>query len=126
MYLTDEKCLELAAQHAHQGNRLWCAAHNHPPIPAWEDATEQDRESTRIGVRGVLAGNTPRDSHASWLRTRKEQGWVYGEVKDVEKKTHPCLVPYEDLPPDQRAKDTMFVHSVRAVMEAAYVARSST
>jgi len=37
-----------------------------------------------------------------------DSGWVYGEVKDVEKKTHPCIVPYEQLPVEQQSKDYIF------------------
>lgn len=122
MNMPEEERIEVAAQHAYQGNRLWCRVFGHAPIPPWEDATEEARESVRIGVRGVLTGNTPRESHASWLRTRIADGWVYGPEKDVEKKTHPCLVPYDELPPDQKAKDTLFVHTVRAVAAALYIA----
>jgi hypothetical protein len=40
---------------------------------------------------------------------------VYGEVKDAEKKTHPCIVPYKDLPPEQQAKDHLFKAVVSAL-----------
>lgn len=40
---------------------------------------------------------------------------VYGEVKDGEAKTHPCLVPYEQLPPAQRLKDDLFAAIVRTL-----------
>ena len=35
--------------------------------------------------------------HEVWAKSRVEQGWTYGEVKDSIKKTTPCLVPYEEL-----------------------------
>jgi hypothetical protein len=37
-------------------------------------------------------------------------GWVYGEVKDPDAKppTHPCIVPFEELPPEQQFKDVLF------------------
>ena len=31
--------------------------------------------------------------------------WRYGPEKNSEKRTHPCLVPYEDLPAPEREKD---------------------
>ena len=43
-------------------------------------------------------------------------GWVYGIVKDPESKTHPCLVPYQDLPAEQRIKDSLFGLTVRGVL----------
>ena len=66
-----------------------------------------------------MAGNGPRESHAGWLAEKVATGWVYGPVKDPAAKTHPCMVPYDDLPPEQRAKDSIYVSVVRAVLEAA-------
>ena len=35
-------------------------------------------------------------------------GWVYGPTKDAATKTHPCCVPYTELPPIQKVKDAYF------------------
>ena len=43
-----------------------------------------------------------------------KDGWVYGEVKDTIAKTHPCLVPFEQLPEFQQKKDKLF----RAIVNA--------
>ncbi len=43
--------------------------------------------------------------HEVWARSRMDQGWTYGEKRDDEKKHHPCLVPYEDLPEVEKAYD---------------------
>jgi len=50
------------------------------------------------------------------MKQKRDDGWVYGEVKDPERKTHPCMVPYDDLPIEQRAKDTLFGATVRGVL----------
>jgi hypothetical protein len=71
-----------------------------------------------VGVLGVVEGNTPEESHESWLREKIESGWVYGPKKDVMQKEHPCLVPYEELSPEQRAKDSIFIAVVRALLSA--------
>jgi hypothetical protein len=42
------------------------------------------------------------------LEDKKKDGWVYGEVKDAEAKTHPCIVPFEELPEFQKKKDALF------------------
>ncbi len=44
-----------------------------------------------------------RNVHEVWAEGRINDGWVYGEVRDDEKKTTPCLVPYEQL--SEREKD---------------------
>jgi len=45
----------------------------------------------------ALAEAMARNVHDVWMRGRIEQGWAYGPQRDDEKKTHPCLVPYDQL-----------------------------
>ncbi len=54
-------------------------------------------------------------SHANWIEYKLDDGWVYGEEKDPVKKTHPCMVPYDELPHDQRMKDTVVLHAYLAL-----------
>lgn len=70
-------------------------------------------ESAVKGVEGVLHGNNPEQSHECWLKEKHETGWKYGPVKDPGKKEHPCMVPYIELPPEQRVKDELFVGTVK-------------
>lgn len=116
--MTNDKIIEACARAAHEVNRAYCIAIGDTSQLAWEDAPEWQRSSARNGVVGALAGNTPEQSHESWMREKLENGWQYGPVKDVERKEHPCMVPYADLPPEQRAKDKQYVTVVRAVHEA--------
>ena len=50
-------------------------------------------------------------------RDKIADGWVYGKIKDAELKTHPCCVPYEQLPVEQRAKDYIFRAIVKTCIE---------
>jgi ryanodine receptor 2 len=43
--------------------------------------------------------------HEIWAQERINQGWTYGEKRDDAKKHHPCLVPYEDLPEEEKVYD---------------------
>lgn len=43
--------------------------------------------------------------HDEWAKTRIEQGWTYGEKRDDANKKHPCLVPYDELPDDEKVYD---------------------
>ena len=43
--------------------------------------------------------------HEEWAETRIKQGWKYGEQRNDELKTHPCLVPYENLPEEEKEYD---------------------
>lgn len=43
--------------------------------------------------------------HEVWALSRIQEGWRYGEKRDSQAKTTPCLVPYEDLPEIEKAYD---------------------
>jgi hypothetical protein len=43
--------------------------------------------------------------HDVWAAGRIAHGWRYGEVRDDEAKTHPCLVPYGELPEAEKEYD---------------------
>ncbi len=102
--------IEQVARVTHEVNRAYCASLGDHSQPAWEDAPEWQRKSAIAGVTAVLGGSarTPAESHEGWLRQKRADGWTYGPVKDAEKKTHPCFVPYDQLPPEQKAKDYIF------------------
>ncbi len=43
--------------------------------------------------------------HEVWAQNRIKEGWRYGPVRDDDKKLHPCLVPYEELPESEKEYD---------------------
>uniref|UniRef100_A0A4X2MA66 Ryanodine receptor 1 n=1 Tax=Vombatus ursinus TaxID=29139 RepID=A0A4X2MA66_VOMUR len=49
-------------------------------------------------IREKLAENI----HELWALTRIEQGWTYGPVRDDNKRLHPCLVNFHNLPEPER------------------------
>ena len=52
-----------------------------------------------------LVEKMSKNVHEVWAETRLKQGWTYGDQRDDKKKTHPCLVPYEDLPEEEKEYD---------------------
>lgn len=52
-----------------------------------------------------LAELMAKNVHEVWAQTRISQGWTYGEERSDDKKTHPCLIPYEELPESEREYD---------------------
>lgn len=110
--------LEACARAAHEVNRAYCLATGDSSQPSWEEAPDWQKSSARNGVVGALSGNTAEQSHESWLAEKVASGWTYGPVKDPEKKEHPCMVPYGELPESQRAKDALFVATVVAMAQA--------
>lgn len=105
------------ARVCHEANRAYCVAHGDTSQPSWDEAPEWQKASARNGVIHALSNPdaTPEDSHKSWLRAKEAEGWIYGEIKDPEKKQHPCFRPYAELPADQRKKDELFLAVVRAL-----------
>jgi hypothetical protein len=106
------------ARVAHEVNRAYCEAIGDDSQPAWEDAPDWQVQSAIRGAQMHLSNPhaTPADSHNSWLKEKELDGWAYGEVKDPDKKLHPCFRPYEELPLEQRVKDFLFrgvVHAMR-------------
>lgn len=106
------------ARAAHEANRAYCAAWGDFSQLPWEDAPGWQKDSAINGVEGVLAGNNAEQSHESWLKQKIADGWKFGPVKDPEKKEHPCMVPYAELPAEQRGKDSIFVAVVTAMATA--------
>jgi hypothetical protein len=111
---------EQIAEAAHEMNRLWCRAHGDMSHLPWADAPDWQRESILAGVQAIIANPylTPCQSHRNWMDRKIADGWTWGEVKDVDAKTHPCIMPYEDLPDEQRAKDLIFTEVVKTLLAA--------
>jgi hypothetical protein len=113
-----KEVIEACARAAHEASRAYCIAIGDTSQPSWDSAPDWQRSSARNGVAVALAGATPEQSHASWMAEKEGQGWVYGPTKNPDKREHPCMVPYLDLPRDQRAKDTLYLGVVRATAAA--------
>lgn len=52
-----------------------------------------------------LVEEMSKNVHEVWAETRIKQGWTYGKQRNDELKAHPCLVPYEDLPEEEKEYD---------------------
>ena len=72
---------------------------NYTPKPIDTDDVVLSDELLELSEK--LAENT----HDVWAAGRVSQGWTYGEVRDDEKKTTPCLVPYSELPESEKDYD---------------------
>lgn len=98
------------AKVAYEVNKAYCEAIGDYSQPEWNDAPDWQRDSVINGVEFHLLNPdaSPSDSHNNWLKRKLAEGWTYGEVKNLEKKEHPCCVEYEKLPLEQRVKDYLF------------------
>ena len=55
------------------------------------------------------------DRHHLWVHERIQQGWVYGAVLSTEHRTHPHLLPYQDLPRPQLDRDRLLISVISAL-----------
>jgi len=113
-----EGLILLAARTCHQVNKAICEADGDHSQVDWDDAPEDIQQSAIKGVRFKLANPDagPTAQHDAWMRSKIEDGWVYGPKKDAIKKEHPCIVPHYQLPPMQQLKDTAFQAVVKGVL----------
>lgn len=111
-----DKAIGDIARVCHDANRAWQIASGDPAIsPPWDDAPEWQRASAIEGVSRALGGATGEQLHQDWCEFKIAGGWVYGSIKNETAKTHPCLVPYSELPVEQRRKDDLFAAIVAAL-----------
>lgn len=110
--------IEQAARAAHEANRVYCQSIGDDSQVPWDEAPAWQKGSARAGIRNVIVNPdvTPEQSHEKWMEQKLSEGWVYGPEKDTDKKQHPCIVSYENLPEAQRVKDRMFLAVARAVL----------
>ena len=105
------------AMACHEANKVWCMANGDYSQNHWLEAEDWQRESAVNGVKFRLANpDAGKDAqHNAWMQEKIDNGWVYGNVKDTEKKTHPCIVPFDQLPVFQQKKDALFCAIVDAL-----------
>lgn len=108
---------ELIAKVCHEANRAYCEGLKDLSQKPWDDAEPWQRESAIKGVLFAIANPTAPASaqHDAWLADKLKDGWKYGSVKLPAKKEHPCCVPYDQLPEEQKRKDSLFRNIVSAL-----------
>ena len=57
----------------------------------------------------ALTEEIAKNIHDVWARKRLDDGWHWGEERSDKYKTHPCLVPYENLPEQEKVYDREIV-----------------
>lgn len=101
--------IEFLAEVLHNTNRAFCISIGDNSQPLWENAPQWQKDSVYSGINFHLNNDvTPEMSHENWMADKLKDGWKYGPVKNPEIKEHPCMVPYNELPTEQRTKDYLF------------------
>ena len=110
------------AEIAYQTNRTYCQTIGDYSQDPWSCCDQWQRDTVLNGVRAIQRGivTGPGQSHENWLKHKEEEGWVYGKKKNTNRArgvlTHPCMVPFNELPSEQQMKDHLFFAIVTTLL----------
>lgn len=85
-----------------------------------------DTSQVRLGseleqLTELLAAN----AHDIWAKQRLQDGWKYGPVRDDVRKSHPCLVPYDQLPESEKEYDRLTaMETLKAIIALGFVIKA--
>lgn len=73
---------------------------------SWEGISQDSRDMAVRAVESIMAGDplTAEAGHELWMRLKIEAGWTCGPFC-FENRTHPCIMPFDDLPISEKLKD---------------------
>lgn len=74
---------------------------NNEYIPSPADTSDIKLPDDLMPLIEEMAKNV----HEVWARNRISEGWTHGPERDDTARTHPCLIPYEDLPESEKEYD---------------------
>jgi hypothetical protein len=105
--------LEFIAEKIYEAARLEASWSNRSIVPElWDQRDEAFRRQFVNVISEYFRRETlptPQEAHDSWMQSYLQMGWRYGEKRDPVAKTHPDLVPFDQLPKDERDKDAIFL-----------------
>jgi hypothetical protein len=88
---------------------------NYVPAPIDTSAVQLEIELLQ------LTEHLARHAHDVWALQRLNDGWRWGASRSDSEKTHPCLIPYEELPESEKEYDRKAaLETIRAVIAIGY------
>lgn len=122
MKLTEIEKMSIAIL-IHETNRAFCEMTGDASQEPWESAEDWQRESARSIVQDILNNPdpstlSPETIHNQWMEQKQRDGWNFGPVKDGVLKTHPSLIPFLELPCEERIKDYLVLSVTLGVLRS--------
>ena len=69
----------------------------------------------------ALGEELAKNVHEVWSAGRIAEGWTYGSVRNDERREHPCLLPYEQLPEGEKEYDrNTALETLRLIVKLGY------
>ena len=86
-------------------------------VPKPVDTSDVVLSKEVVEMTEMIAKNT----HENWAKNKLQDGWVYGEMLDNDKKTHPCLLEYEELSEEDKDYDrTTAMEAIKLLIKKGY------
>lgn len=86
-------------------------------VPKPEDTSNVVLSKEILDINEIIAKNT----HENWAKNKLDDGWIYGKVLDEDKRTHPCLVEYEELSEEDKDYDrTTAIETIKLLVKMGY------
>lgn len=117
--LPDNGLVNLCCRAAYEASRSWCLSIGDDTHEPYDNLSTAEKAPIRESVIGILQGNIPEQAHEDWRRRKIADGWSWGSEKDDVRKTHPALLPYEELDLEQRVKNDIWC-GVTQLMQKIY------
>jgi hypothetical protein len=88
-------------------------------LKPWSETPEDVKAITIAAVKHHTdyPEDGAKESHDNWVDGKIVQGWKYGPVKDAIKKEHPSLIPFAELPLNERIKDALVVQTIHSLIK---------
>ena len=87
----------------------------YPPHPI--DTKDVELSEELKALTEQLAENV----HEVWSTGRIAEGWQWGETRDQARKLHPCLVPYDKLPENEKEFDrNTAMETIKTILKLGY------
>ena len=89
---------------------------NYNPKPVDTTSIKLNADIIELGEK--IAENV----HDVWAVGRMKEGWTYGEKRNDTEKTHPCLVPYDELTDSEKQYDRdTAMETLKLIQKLGYV-----
>ena len=93
--------------------RLAAIAAQAPVVPApWAEREDPFKQQFLAVIEQQCSPDretSPEILHETWMDAYEKMGWKHGEQYNAQLKTHPDLVPYDELGKREKDKDSVFV-----------------
>jgi len=85
-------------------------------LMGWEIRPEESAGDVISEIPDDIVETLAAFEHDEWMRERFGYGWTFGEVKDVEKKVSPYLVPYDELSEEIKNLDRDTIRNIPVLL----------